>query len=246
MREFKILCNLNWRLFSSGKLFVLALLLFFVFSRRRNPWNCPKPISLDANLEQAITMTGNTQLNGDEARADQLNLCDSVKRTSLEQVSRPATTSQPPIMTTPHSTTSNGQRPEDADSTTACKGEQYWQMRYESLKKDYDHLQKLNVNLEEKLLNVVETFEKKREELIANAEFEKSTLMADVNKLSTKLVDARMKLHDREEKDVLHAAECTAPCHSKTTPQVIPIVPTSKRTNNMLDQQQMMNDPNLV
>jgi len=93
------------------------------------------------------------------------------------------------------------------------QGEKYWQMRYEQLKHDYDHLQSVNQKLEDKLLTIVDTFNKKNDELMAAVEREKSTLMADVNKLSNKLVDARIKLHDYEEKEILHAAECSSPCH---------------------------------
>ena len=100
------------------------------------------------------------------------------------------------------------------NSSSVGEGGKYWQMRYEKLLNDYNHLQKINQNLEEKLLNVVESFEKKKDELVANIEYEKTTLMADVNKLSTKLVDARIKLHDYEEKELMHASECNSPCHT--------------------------------
>lgn len=76
-------------------------------------------------------------------------------------------------------------------------------MRHDNLMQDYEKLQKLNQVLEERLLRVVDAFEQKKQELIANVEYEKSTLMADVNKLSNKLVDARIKLHDYEEKELL-------------------------------------------
>lgn len=189
-------------------------------------------------------MTGNTQLNADEARAGQIKLCENVKRSSsitVDQTNRSATSNQPPI------TTPDSQSNEKMDTSKLCHGERYWQMKFESLRNDYDHLHKLNQNLEEKLLNVVEVFEKKRKELVANAEYEKSTLMADVDKLSTKLVDARMKLHDREEQDVLHAAECDAPCHSKTSSsRIMSIAPTSHTSSKSDQKQQMMNDPNLV
>ena len=89
---------------------------------------------------------------------------------------------------------------EMSDSTSTGESGNYWKLRHDNLLKDYDKLQKLNQVLEERLLNVVEAFEKKKEELEATVEYEKSTLMADVNKLSTKLVDARIKLHDYEEK----------------------------------------------
>lgn len=113
----------------------------------------------------------------------------------------------------------------------------YWQSRYDKLLSDYNHLQNINQNLEEKLLNVVETFEKKREELVANIEHEKTTLMADVNKLSTKLVDARIKLHDYEEKELIHASECNAPCH-RNCPNSF-----GNKVNGASDQAY---DPNLV
>lgn len=113
----------------------------------------------------------------------------------------------------------------------------YWQSRYDKLLSDYNHLQNINQNLEEKLLNVVETFEKKREELVANIEYEKTTLMADVNKLSTKLVDARIKLHDYEEKEMIHATECNSPCHRNCQNSV------NKANNGTYDQAY---DPNLV
>lgn len=92
-------------------------------------------------------------------------------------------------------------------------GEHYWKVQYDSLLEDYNRLQRLNDKLEDKLLNIVEECEKNKQECVANVEYEKSTLMADVNKLSTKLVDARIRLHDYEEKELLHAAECDSPCH---------------------------------
>lgn len=190
-------------------------------------------------------MTGNTQIRTNETKTEQINRCDNIGRKELQQShmsNRPAT--------------NQGESKEEPTiMTNAQDGEKYWQMRYDRLKSDYDHLQTINQNLEEKLLSVVDSFEKKREEMEANAEYEKSTLMADVNKLSTKLVDARMKLHDREEKDIMHAAECDAPCHIKTNTSQgnITNVSTVTRTNNQsvnkLDQlqaQQMLNDPNLV
>lgn len=116
----------------------------------------------------------------------------------------------------------------------------YWRFRYEKLSTDYNHLQKINQNLEEKLLNIADTFEKKREELVANIEHEKSTLMADVNKLSTKLVDARIKLHDYEEKELIHASECDSPCHRNCPDQASSI---NSKTNGHTEQQL---DPNLI
>lgn len=130
------------------------------------------------------------------------------------------------------------QKPEQQIS----EGEKYWQMRYERLQSDYDHLQKVNQNLEDKLLNIVEEFERKKEELVANIEYEKSTLMADVNKLSTKLVDARIKLHDYEENEMLHAAGCDSPCHKSFGSSTLYYA----NKNNGTDQTQMVNDPNLV
>lgn len=100
------------------------------------------------------------------------------------------------------------------------EGGNYWKLRYDKLLNDYNNLLQKNQNLEEKLLNVVECFEKKKEELILNIEHEKTTLMADVNKLSTKLVDARIKLHDYEEKELIHASECSAPCHKNCSQQL--------------------------
>lgn len=130
-----------------------------------------------------------------------------------------------------------------------CKIEKFWAMKYERLQNDYDHLQKINQTLEDKLLNVVETFERKREQLEANIEHEKSTLMADVNKLSNKLVDARIKLHDYEEKEMLHAAECDSPCHRGC----LPLNKTNKNNINGInlqqqhpEQPQIVDDPNLV
>uniref|UniRef100_A0A6G1SAU7 Uncharacterized protein n=1 Tax=Aceria tosichella TaxID=561515 RepID=A0A6G1SAU7_9ACAR len=115
-----------------------------------------------------------------------------------------------------------------ASQQNPSQGEQYWKMRYEKLKEDFDHLQKVNQNLEEKLLNVVETSERRHEALLASVEYEKKTLMADVNKLSTKLVDARIKLHDLiEEKE----QSSTNPYMNKIDPQ---------------QAQQMADDPNLV
>lgn len=96
---------------------------------------------------------------------------------------------------------------------TTLLGEYYWRAQYESLLVDYNRLQKLNDKLEDKLLNIVDECERDKQECVANVEYEKSTLMADVNKLSTKLVHARIKLHDYEEKELIHAAECSSPCH---------------------------------
>lgn len=129
---------------------------------------------------------------------------------------------------------------ESTDSSTVGEGGKYWQLRYEKLLTDYNHLQQVNQNLEDKLLNVVESFEKQKEELVANNEYEKTTLMADVNKLSTKLVDARIKLHDYEEKEMIHASECNAPCH-KNYPE------GSKSNNHVSKHQNSINyDPNIV
>lgn len=126
------------------------------------------------------------------------------------------------------------------DNNSVGETGNYWKLRYEKLFADYTHLQKLNERLEDKLLNIVDSFEKKREELVANVEYEKSTLMADVNKLSTKLVDARIKLHDYEEKELIHASECDAPCHRSCTEA------TPFKLNGNKDQISMHNDPNLV
>lgn len=159
----------------------------------------------------------------------------------------------------------------EKETFDAYTGEKYWRMRFEQLKIDYDHLQKVNQNLEDKLLTIVEVFDKKKDELIANVEYEKSTLMADVNKLSTKLVDARIKLHDYEEKEILHAAECGSPCHRGLTTQqlnaempILTAISGTRQPNNnnnginknsptneihktaSATQQQMMDDPNLI
>lgn len=72
----------------------------------------------------------------------------------------------------------------------------YWEDKYCRLLDGYRHLQKVNQDLEDKLLGVVDRHEK-----------EKVTLMADVNKLSSKLVDARMKLHDLEERHTASMVE---------------------------------------
>lgn len=114
-------------------------------------------------------------------------------------------------MTSNNSKTDN-QLSEHEDSYNPS-GEPYWKSKYEKLQEDYDHLLKMNQTLEDKLLQVVENFEKKKKELVASLEYEKSTMIADVNELSTKLVHARIKLHDQEEKEILHAAECSSPCH---------------------------------
>lgn len=124
--------------------------------------------------------------------------------------------------------------------SSSAEDSNYWRSRYESLLNDYNNLQSLNQNLEEKLLNVAELFEKKKEELVANIEYEKSTLMADVDKLSTKLVDARIKLHDYEEKELIHAAECDSPCHRNYPDQHN----SGNKTNGLFKEQPY--DPNLV
>lgn len=90
--------------------------------------------------------------------------------------------------------------------SNACpvgEGGDYWKLRYEGLEKDYDRLHNLNKILEDKILTMADDFQKQKEQIIATVEYEKSTLMADVNKLSTKLVDARIKLHDYEEQQLL-------------------------------------------
>lgn len=119
----------------------------------------------------------------------------------------------------------------------------YWRLRYEKLQDDYDRLQKINQNLEDKLLKVVESYERKREELEADSEHVKSTLMADVNKLSSKLVDARIKLHDYEEKEILHASECGSPCHKM--PNAAAGYSVKSKTSEIA-QKDMIYDPNLV
>lgn len=115
----------------------------------------------------------------------------------------------------------------------------YWRSMYENLLKDYDNLQSLNQNLEEKLLNIAEMFEKKKEELVTTNQNQLSTLMADVDKLSNKLVDARIKLHDYEEKELIHASECDSPCHRNYPDQAS----SSNKTNGFKEQPY---DPNLV
>lgn len=130
------------------------------------------------------------------------------------------------------------------------EGGNYWKFRYEQLQLDYNQLHRKNQELEDKLLNVVELFEKKREELVANIEFEKSTLMADVDKLSTKLVDARIKLHDYEEKEIIHAAECRAPCHKNCNdPKMSNNYDLNNgliKNNDSLSASDSQYDPNLV
>lgn len=121
------------------------------------------------------------------------------------------------------------------------EGGEYWKLRYEKLLDDYNHLQTINQSLENKLLTVVESFEKKKVELEANIEYEKSTLMADVNKLSTKLVDARIRLHDYEEKELIHASECNSPCHKSC-----PKVQHTNQVNTTKDNSTMNYDPNIV
>jgi len=129
----------------------------------------------------------------------------------------------------------------ESPSSAPTEGEHYWRSRYEKLQADYDHLQRVNQNLEDKLLNVVDSFERKKQELISNIEYEKSTLMADVNKLSTKLVDARIKLHDYEEKEQIHAAECNAPCNRMCKTR------SYKGTECLERNEDQMNyDPNIV
>lgn len=142
--------------------------------------------------------------------------------------------------------TGKTQSKSDDHSYLQGEGGNYWKLRYDKLQADYDQLHKKNQELEEKLLNVVELFEKKKEELVANVEFEKTTLMADVNKLSTKLVDARIKLHDYEEKEIIHASECDAPCHKSCAKLK---KSSSFSLNNGNHQDQHSNgafDPNLV
>lgn len=123
-------------------------------------------------------------------------------------------------------------------NTSQAEDANYWRLRYKGLESDYNRLQQINQNLEEKLLGIVESFEKKKEELVANIEHEKSTLMADVNKLSTKLVDARIKLHDYEEKEFIHAAECDSPCHKGCA--------NGMTQTKKIDKIQTNEDPNLV
>lgn len=83
----------------------------------------------------------------------------------------------------------------------------YWRQRYEDLERDHQRLQTLNSKLEDKLLNIVGRFEKQRDDLVAQNELEKNTLINDVNKLSNKLVDARMKLLDYEEHELVLRSE---------------------------------------
>lgn len=99
---------------------------------------------------------------------------------------------------------------DQSDGNSVGEGGSYWKIRYEGLEKDYNRLHKVNQSLEEKLLNIVEDFQKQKNEIIATVEYEKSTLMADVNKLSTKLVDARIKLHDYEEQELMRKAQANA------------------------------------
>lgn len=139
-----------------------------------------------------------------------------------------------------HDTNSTAKDMFDPEPSSSAEDSNYWRSRYKSLLNDYNSLQNLNQTLEEKLLNVAELFEKKTEELVANIEHEKSTLMADVNKLSTKLVDARIKLHDYEEKELIHAAECDSPCHKNYPDQAN----SSNKTNGSFKEQPY--DPNLV
>lgn len=129
---------------------------------------------------------------------------------------------------------SNGDVDNQNSTSSVGEGGNYWKQRYEKLLIDYNNLLEKNQYLENKILNVADDFIRKQEELVANIEYEKSTLMADVNKLSTKLVDARIKLHDYEEREILHASECNSPCHDL------------KKTVGPRDNSSMQYDPNLV
>lgn len=119
-------------------------------------------------------------------------------------------------------------------------GTPYWKAQYESLLEENARLQRLNEKLEDRLLNIVEESEKNKQECVANVEYEKSTLMADVNKLSTKLVEARIRLHDYEEKELLHAAECSSPCHKGQPNSTISSI------KNFVTPKDQAYDPNLV
>lgn len=113
----------------------------------------------------------------------------------------------------------------------------YWKLRYEKLEDDYSRLQKLNQNLEGKLLTIVETCENEKKDIIERIEFEKSTLMADVDKLSNKLVDARIKLHDFEEREMIRQAELS---------QNQVIESRGKASNGTKANHSVNNDPNLI
>lgn len=154
-----------------------------------------------------------------------------------------------------HTPNTSGERPinHNESQPTGETGD-YWRLRYLQLEVEYQKLQQINQSLEDKLLRIVESYEQKKVELMANIECEKSTLMADVNKLSTKLVDARIRLHDYEEKEMLHASECSSPCHKGLPDRQSarsPIMTTTAnyKAPNGLTQEQILsmnNDPNLV
>lgn len=115
----------------------------------------------------------------------------------------------------------------------------YWKNRHEKLEEDYRTLQNLNQTLEDRLLNVVESFEAKKKEILERVEYEKSTLMADVNKLSNKLVDARIKLHDYEEKEMLRQADAVTGANIIISQTSVDKHTNSKQTFNEYD-------PNLI
>ena len=65
-------------------------------------------------------------------------------------------------------------------STSTGESGNYWKLRHDNLLKDYDKLQKLNQVLEERLLNVVEAFEKKKEVIDIDQLVNVQELKADV------------------------------------------------------------------
>ena len=138
----------------------------------------------------------------------------------------------------------NGESREKSEySSSHGEGGNYWQLRYEKLLVDYNHLQTINQNLEEKLLNVVENFEKKKEELVAGIEHERSILVADVNKLSTKLVDARIKINDYEERELVRQTECNSSCHNNKNHPVDNSKLISLKEHQTINEQY---DPNVI
>ncbi|KAG9510700.1 Dedicator of cytokinesis protein 3 [Fragariocoptes setiger] len=74
------------------------------------------------------------------------------------------------------------------DNPGSDKDLNHWKDKYSRLLIGYQKLQAVNHNLEDKLLKLIDDHER-----------EKGTLIADVNKLSSKLVDAQMKLADANE-----------------------------------------------
>nr|XP_042903548.1 uncharacterized protein LOC107449950 [Parasteatoda tepidariorum] len=83
------------------------------------------------------------------------------------------------------------------ESETLREAACFWKEKYDRLYENQRRLQKINENLEEKLLHVAEKFEN-----------EKSDLTRDVSDLTSRLVEARLTIAELEEENEQYRNDC--------------------------------------